>query len=222
MTTLDWIFASMSVLAILTGLFFVLFLFLTLGTRRKLKSISTKRPKNKKKRKKIYFMRKRLLAKKKNQRNTMLLFLLCSVLFAGAGAYAVYYQSTNLTTEDSDSIVQGYYLLQDFDSELEKAGKGSESQTKTDGNLRYLSNAMSSFGSKKASTVNTEEGQLTLNRYYNSMKELGTNATNNYTRFYNNPALVEEYRKDIKKVQQYEKKVIELYKVNESALKNKK
>ncbi|MFD1901715.1 hypothetical protein GQR36_20120 [Enterococcus termitis] len=52
MTTLDWIFASMSVLAILTGLFFVLFLFLTLGTRRKLKSISTKRPKNKKKRKK--------------------------------------------------------------------------------------------------------------------------------------------------------------------------
>lgn len=54
------------------------------------------------------------------------------------------------------------------------------------------------------------------------MKELGTNATNNYTRFYNNPTLVEEYRKDIKKVQEYEKKVIELYKVNESALQNKK
>lgn len=222
MTTLDWIFMVMIVLAILAGLFFVLFLFLMIKTRSKVTALNAKRPKNKKKRKKVFFMKKRLIKQQKKQQNAAIFSFIGALLLVASGFYANYYQSTNLTTKDSDAIVQGYYLLQDFDSELEKAGKGTENQTKIDGNLRYLSSAMASFGTKKASTVNTEEGQLTLNRYYSSVKELGTNSVNNYTRFYNNPTLVEEYKKDIQRAQKYEKKVLELYKVNEAALQKKK
>lgn len=222
MTTLDWIFMVMLVLAILSGLFFGLFLFLSMGTKRKIKQLSTIRVKNKKKQKKLYFKKKKLVSKQKKQRTATLLFLLAAGFFTGSGMYAMYYQATNLTIDDSDSIVQGYYLLQDFDGELEHAGQGAENQTKIESNLRYLSSAMSSFGTKRASTVNTEEGQLALNRFYDSIKELGTNAVNNYTKFYNNPTLVKEYQKDIQNAQKYEKKVLELYKVNESALKKQK
>lgn len=222
MTTLDWIFMVMLVLAILSGLFFVLFLFMSIGTKRKINLISKQKPKNKNKRKKLYFTKKKLVKQRKKQRNSALLFLLLIGLFAGSGLYARYYQSTNLTTDDSDSIVQGYYLLRDFDSELGKAGQGADNQTKIDGNLRYLSSAMSSFGTKRASTVNSEEGQLALNRLYDAIKELGTNAVNNYTKFYNDPQLVEEYQKDIQNAKKYEKKVLELYKVNESALQKQK
>lgn len=222
MTTLDWFFIIGLVLAVLAALFFSLFLILTIRTGAQLKQLSRKKAKTKKKKKKLRMAKKRLSKQKKSQRTATIISLL-SCLLLGAGAfYASYYQAMNLTTDDSDSISKGYYLLSDFDQELPKAGSASESKEKTETNLRYLANSIASYGTKKASTVNTQEGQLTLNRYYNAMKELGTNVMRNYNQIYDNPDLAKSYQEDVKKVKEYEQKVFKLYKVNEAALDQKK
>lgn len=50
--------------------------------------------------------------------------------FAGGLWYISYYQSMNLTTDDANSIVKGYYLLEDFKEQLIKA-KDKKEETKT-------------------------------------------------------------------------------------------
>ncbi|ALS37046.1 hypothetical protein ABID30_003427 [Enterococcus rotai] len=222
MTTLDWFFIIGLVLAVLAGLFFILFLILTIRTGTQVKHLNRKKAKTKKKKKRLRIARKKLIKRKKRQRSGAILSLIFSLLLGAGAFYASYYQAMNLTTDDSDSISKGYYLLSDFEQELTKAGSASESQEKTVTNLRYLANSIASYGTKKASTVNTQEGQLTLNRYYNAMKELGTNVMRNYTQIYNNPDLAENYQEDVKKVKKYEQKVFKLYNVNEAALDQKK
>ncbi|MGX7202946.1 hypothetical protein BCR22_10830 [Enterococcus plantarum] len=222
MTTLDWFFSIGLVLAVLAILFFILFLVLTIRTGTKLKTISRKRAKTKKKKKRLRIAKKKLIRQKKNQRTAAIISLVASLLLGAGAFYSAYYQAMNLTTDDSDSISKGYYLLSDFNGELSKAGSGSESQDKMETNLRYLANSIASYGTKKASTVNTQEGQLTLNRYYNAMKELGTNVMRNYTQIYNNPDLAKDYQEDVKKVKEYEQKVFKLYNINEAALNQKK
>lgn len=222
MTTLDWFFTVGMIVSILCMLFFFLFLFLTFGSGAKVRSLKRVRTKNKKKRKRLLLKKRQMIQRKKNQRNSALLFFVFSLLFAAGAVYSAYYQTMNLTTEDSDSIIQGYYLLSDFSSQLEKAGESSETEEKTLGNLRYLSSSLSSYGVKKASYLNTEEGQLLLNRYYGSMKEIGMNATNNLSKIYGNPELVKEYQADIDKITENQKKVFEMYKVDENSLELKK
>ncbi|MGX7245370.1 hypothetical protein ACWOC1_10975 [Enterococcus quebecensis] len=222
MTTLDWFFIIGLVLAVLAILFFILFLFLTIGTSSKVKRLSKIRPTTKKKKKKLRIAKKKLIKKKKSQRTAMILSLLLG-LFLGAGAfYSSYYQAMHLTVDDSDSITNGYYLLNDFDSELTKASSAAGNQEKAESNLRYLANSIASYGTKKASEVSSQEGQLALNRYYNAMKELGTNVMRNYTQIYKNLDLAKEYQEDVKKVKGYEQKVFKLYNVNEAALDQKK
>lgn len=222
MTTLDWFFLIGLVLAVLAILFFILFLVLTVRTGMKVRILNKKRPKNKKKRNSLRIAKKRLIKQKKTQRASAIAALFIGILLGAGAFYAAYYQAMNLTTEDSDSIAKGYYLLSDFAEELTKASNASQNQEKTETNLRYLGNSIASYGSKKASIVNTHEGQLTLNRYYNAMKELGTNLMKNYVKVYGNPDLAEEYQGDIKKVKKYEQKVFKMYNVNEAALESKK
>lgn len=222
MTTLDWFFIIGLVLAVLAALFFALFLILTLRTRSQLKQLSRKKAKTKKKKKKMRIAKRKLIKQKKSQRSAAVISLIFCLLLGAGAFYSSYYQAMNLTTDDSDSISKGYYLLSDFELELSKAGSASDSQEKTETNLRYLANSIASYGTKKASTVNTQEGQLTLNRYYNAMKELGTNVMRNYTQIYKNPDLAKNYQEDVKKVKEYEQKVFKLYNVNEAALDQKK
>ncbi|WP_206912721.1 hypothetical protein IGL98_000344 [Enterococcus sp. DIV0840] len=218
MTTLDWFFIIGLVLAVLASLFFILFLLLTIRTGAKVKSLSKRKPKTKKKKKKLRIVKKKLIKQRKSQRTAAILSLFAGLLLGAGAFYSSYYQAMNLTTDDSDSIAKGYYLISDFDNELTKAASATDSKEKTETNLRYLGNSIASYGTKKASAVNTQEGQLTLNRYYNAMKELGTNVMRNYTQIYNNPDLAKEYQEDVKKVKEYEQKVFKLYNVNEAAL----
>lgn len=224
MTTLDWFFIIGLVLAVLAILFFILFLFLTIKTGTQIKRLSNRKPKTKKKKKKkkLRIAKKKLIKQKKSQRTAAIISLFAGLLLGAGAFYSSYYQAMNLTTDDSDSIAKGYYLISDFDKELTKAESATESKEKTETNLRYLANSIASYGTKKASTVNTQEGQLTLNRYYNAMKELGTNVMRNYTQIYNNPELAKDYQEDVKKVKEYEQKVFKLYNVNEAALDKKK
>lgn len=218
MTVLDWITIVGTAIVIVLLLLFVYFLVQLLSTSRKLKQLPTRKIKNKKKNKRIKMKRKQLQSNKKKQSKRMLLSFIFACLLAGGSGYLSYYQSMNLSSNDSDIVVKCYYLLRDFEKELTSARDKADDEEKIQQNIRYLATSMASQGIKKASTINTKEGQLILNRYYNSMKQLGMNASTQTKNFYGNAQLVDDFVEDIKKTEAYETEAFNYYKVNQSAL----
>lgn len=221
MTIFDWILITGLSLAMLTFLFSLLFFLLSWQAGSKLKKIQRRRIKNKRKRKMLMIEKRNLQKRKKSRRNNAIFCVIFCLMFGSGVGYLYYYQSTNLMAKDADSIAQGYYLLKDMENELTKAGSKEGSKEKAENNLRVLSGKIASYGAKEASSVNTEEGQLVLNRYYRAMKEFGTNTVSNYISIYGNQKMVDEFKEDIKNVQKYQKKVFAFYKVNEEAFKKK-
>lgn len=218
MSILAWIITGAAVggiLCVLVGLFYLANYFYR---SRKLSKLSQRPPKNKRKRKKW----KRAQANLRKQRKKALvlgvLFLLMASGFGGAAGYTSYYQSINLSSDDSALVVRSYYLLRDFQGELEKAADETEDQTAVQQNIRYLATNMAAYSTKKASTLNTKEGQSTLNRYYSALSELGVNAARVGNNFYGNKELVSEFQADIEKTIVHEGKAFEYFKVNQSAL----
>lgn len=166
--------------------------------------------------------RQLLIKKRKKTIRQCLILLLVTGVFGGVAGYLSYYQAMNLTTNDSDSVVKGYYLLRDFEQQLIIAKEKGEEEEKLQKNIRYLATAMASYGTKTASITNSEEGQLTLNRYYNAIKQVGMNASTQTKNFYGNAQVVDSFLADIKKVQTYEKAAFTYYKVDESAFSEEK
>jgi hypothetical protein len=89
-----------------------------------------------------------------------------------------------------------------------------QEKEKLEYNLRYLSTGMASYGLKKASIINSAEGQLLLNRYYTAMKQLGVNVSTQIKHVHDNTALIDEFLADVQKIRQYEQDVFNYYKVN--------
>lgn len=218
MTILDQLFIGGLSVAIVFFFLALSCLIQWLRTQKKLTKLPTRKIKNTKKMKRIAQKRAHLQQTRKKQILATILFLFLAGSLAGGMQYLSYYQSMNLTSDDSDSLVKCYYLIRDFEQELTTAKKGTEDEIKSQQNIRYLATAMTSQGTKKASKINTEEGQLTLNRYYNVVKQLGMNASTQTNHFYGNEALVATFLEDIKKSEAYEKAVFSYYKVDESAL----
>lgn len=222
MTILDGVFMGGVVLAILSFIGSGLSLGRYFTKKRKLKQLPKKKSQNKKKRKRMIQQRKHL---EKGKKRTLRLFFLgffLTLCFSGGSSYLSYYQSMNLTANDSDAIVRGYYLLRDFKTQLEEAKEEKEDNVKTQKNIRYLATAMASYGTKKASEVNTKEGQVTLNRYYNALKEVGMNASTQTNNFYGNEQLIQGFLTDSKKVEEYEKAAFSYYKIDETVLSKEK
>lgn len=222
MSILEMIFIGGVTAAILSFIGSFLFFIHYVAQRKKLTQLPRKKFKNKKKNKKIAIQRKELQQKKKKSLGWIVLLLVLTVTFSGTSAYISYYQAMNLTSEDSDSVVRGYYLLRDFEEQLIAARDQGDDEEKLQQNIRYLATAMASYGTKKASTINSQEGQLALNRYYNATKQLGMNASTQTKNFYGNPSLVEEFLQDIAKAQEYERAAFDYYKVNEDAFSEEK
>ncbi|OJG89767.1 hypothetical protein RV15_GL001608 [Enterococcus silesiacus] len=197
-------------------------MFLFIQTSREIKKIAGRRAKNAKHKRQLARKRKQLKSEKRNQKRLVITFLATVFLFGAGSMLGLYYQSIALTKEDESSVVKGYFLLNDFEQQLESAKTESDNKEKINGNIRYLASAISSYGAKKASTINSEKGQLTLNRYYKAMQDIGTNAMRVTEELYGNEVLVEDYQKDIQRVRNYQKQVFELYKVDEAELKNAK
>lgn len=217
MSVLDSIFIGVVVAAILFFIGTVYFLVQFAVIRRKIQKLSTRRVKNKKKKQ----LRKRLNQLKKKKRRSVTSFvvvLLLTMSFSGGSFYISYYQSRNLTTEDSDLVVKGYYLLRDFEEQLLKAGNQEEDEIKIQQNIRYLAATLASYGTKKASNVNSKEGQLALNRYYTSLMQIGMNTSTQTKNFFANMDLVGEFLNDADRIKEYEKAAFEYYQVDESAL----
>lgn len=222
MTVLDRLFIGGASIVIVLLLLMVYFLIQSIRTRQKLKKLPTKKGKNKKRNKQIFLKRNQLKKDKKKQLRGGMTAFIFACLLTGGISYLSYYQSMNLSSNDSDIVVKSYYLLRDFEQEITTAKDKGDDEEKVQQNIRYLATSMASQGIKKASIINTEEGQLILNRYYNSVKQLGMNASTQTKNFYGNTKLVDDFLADIQKVASYEKEAFDYYKVNQSALEKEK
>nr|WP_242700643.1 hypothetical protein [Enterococcus sp. DIV0212c] len=197
------------------------FLIQNVRTKRKIKQLP-KKGKNKKRNKRIFQQRNRLKKDQKRQLKGFILSSMFAGLLAGGISYLSYYQSMNLSSNDSDVVVKCYYLLRDFEKEITTAKNQGDDEDKVQQNIRYLATSMASQGVKKASAINTEEGQLILNRYYNSVKQLGMNASTQTKNFYGNANVVDDFLADIKKAESYEKEAFNYYKVSQAAFEKEK
>jgi len=221
MSLLDWVFIGTLSSAILFALFFLLSIILLFSTGKQIQQLTKIRTKNSRKRKKIKRALKKAKVKQKKQRWSFVICLILVGVLSSTAFYARYYQATNLGERDSEGIVQGYYLLNETKEQINKLSESSSTE-KSENNLRELAAKLSSFGMRGADGRLTEEGQRLLTRYYNQVKELGLNLNNQSVEMLDNLETRESYLNDLQKAQKTQSKIITYFKINESALKQKK
>lgn len=218
MTILAWIIMGAIAGAIIFLLLTIYFLGQIFFQSSRLKRLPERPPKNKKKRRRWEATKIRLKKRRKRSIIAAVVMVLLVSVCGGGAAYASYYQSINLSSDDSVRIVRSYYLLRDFQEELNKAAQQEEDELASQQNIRYLATTLAAYSTKQASNLNKQEGQSALNRYYAALSELGVNATRESNNFYGNSSLVEEFQVDIEKTITYETAAFEYYKVNQSEL----
>ncbi|MHC5228831.1 YccF domain-containing protein [Enterococcus sp. LJL99] len=221
MGVLDWSFVSFLALAILFLFLAISFLGFFLMTNAKYKANKNKRIKNKKKRRKFLSFQKKLQKKKNKELVKSIIFLCISLTFLGGSYYTRTYQQNHLDGEDSQAILQSYFLLQELQSQLENIQK-NENPQKSIKNIKEISSRLASYGSRKASGILQEDGQNLLNRHYQLLREIGVNLNNQTLEMLQESSVNEAYVNDAKKVTENQKKVFERFKINEKALKKKK
>lgn len=218
MTVLEWMFIGCLASVILFLLFACFFLANFVQTTMKIKRLLLEKADNEEKQEMRAFQVIKLTKKKKRSRNSFLILILLAIVLGSGGGYINYYQSMNLSENDEESIVKSYYLIRDFEEQINLAKDQQEEEDKSQKNIRYLATAMASFGTIHASDLNAKDGQITLNRYYNAVKDLGVNGSANYSRFYGNSELSDEYLQNVERVKDYEQQVFAFYNVDELAL----
>lgn len=221
MSSLDKIFIGVLSLAILCVVLSIVYFVAGILTATKGNELKNKKPKNKKSCRKLKKRIQLLTKKRRKQINTGILLLICGMLSVGIGMYVRYYQATNLGDRDSDGIVEGYYLLNQINLQLEEIAQ-TPSLEKSRNNIRDLAAKLSSFGMRSADPKITVEGQRLLNRYYSQIKELGLNLNNQSVERLQEEQVYDIYMSDIEKSKDSQKKVFDYFKVDESALQQKK
>lgn len=150
--------------------------------------------------------------------------IICFVLFfvtVGGAGYSRYYQLTNLTAADAEAVSKSYYLVGELKKQIESTENGASSE-KTMNNIRSLSSQLASASVGKASQGMSAEGQKLLNRHRTLTRQLAINISSLNQETLSDASVRENYLKDIEKVTASEKKVFKHFKVNESALQQKK
>lgn len=189
---------------------------------KRIKQLNIIKSKSKNKRKKIK-KEIRSISKSRKKIGFMCLVSLFLTICLGAGtAYVSYYQSVNLSVADQKAVVKGYYLLTDLSQQLENIKSGELEEHDSISNTQMLGSSMASFNHLKASTTNKIDGQVKLNRYYTSLKELGVNTIAKSQNFYDNPKLIDEFLMDVDKTINHQKEVFDYYKVDEAKLEKSK
>ncbi|MDH6363791.1 hypothetical protein M2139_000628 [Enterococcus sp. PF1-24] len=187
--------------------------------QRKLAQIPTEKLPQKKQRKQMFFLGKRYTKMKKRSLSGFFIAVVFAGLLGASGGYIKHYQGLNLSKNDAEEVVKSYYLLRDFEEQIQLASNQTTTIEDSQKNIRYLTTAMASYGTIRASELNTADGQRFLNRYYNAIKELGVNGSANYVQFYEDESLRAEYLQDIEQTKKYEEAVFEFYQVDQAALK---
>lgn len=221
MSTLDWSFVALVSGVLLFTFFGLVLLFVAGKNRKKLRLLKKKRPPKNKKKRRRFTQAKRKLARSFRKQLTWGLLLLVFAGFCSGGAmYSRYYQQNRLNREESEAIVQGYYILDELAKQLENVNK-NENPQKSIKNIRNLSAKMVSFGFTKSSATLKEEKQVLLNRYFNTMKQLGTNLNEQTVEALQQEETFNGYMNDIKKMEDSQKEIFKQFKINEAALKQK-
>jgi hypothetical protein len=187
-------------------------------TNKKLKKVERIRPRNKMQARKLFYMRKHFQGLKNTQLKQGLVSLLFSILFLAGSFVGMWFEATHLGKDDNNSVATGYYLTSSMSKEL-KVASTSKQKDKEVKNIADISSRMASFGTKSASDKLSKEGQLILNRYYKSLKEFGVNIHSEPGYFFDNPAKLQEYQSDLKRIESNEKDVTEFYSLNISKTK---
>ena len=221
MKDLQMIFFGTFVSSLLLLLLALTFLTLFVIKKQQVKKIKSEKLRSKSQRRKQKKELERLIKGSEKALVTYLVFLLLGIGTGGGAYFISYYQAINLSEKDKELVTNGYYLLSDFEKQLKNINKDEMDLKKSSQNIQNLGGAMASYSGLKASNLNKEAGQIKLNRYYNIVKELGVNATGQSQEFFENKELVEEFLKDIKKAQGYQKEIFKYYKVDDGALKAK-
>ncbi|MBO0471768.1 hypothetical protein JZO66_14510 [Enterococcus sp. DIV0242_7C1] len=221
MTILDWIAVICLATAILFLLSVTLFFILFIRAKKDVSKLTKIRTKNKKKRKRI--IRAKRQAQKKQKRNILLsiLCLIASLAFGAGSAYTIYYQASNLSEADQKAIVNGYYYLNEIENQLSDAADNGDEKTIST-NMNTLASRLSGFALNKADYRISSEGQLLINRYYTSMKELGVNLSSQSLEVYRDPKQLETLKADVEKVKNNEKAVFKKFNVDEKSLAEQK
>lgn len=190
--------------------------------KKKLNRLNRKK-KIKSKRKKKYYRRKKIILEKsiKKQQHFMISLITLDLLMI-VGLYAfIYYENSNIASTDSDSIVRGYFLVDDFKKEIERASDSSNDEEASKQNIKYLALSMATYSNKTANSLNTKEGQLLINKYYKQIGQLGMNATRDINSFYGNKNdILSSYKSELLRVKENENKAFEYYKINANSLNN--
>lgn len=206
---------SIGCLTFIGTLYFLLRFF---NIKKQIKELVITTAKNKKAKRNKKHQQAILNKKKQSVLMSSLVSLIFSIIIFSGTAYSRYYQAMNLSKEDSESIVKSYYLIRDFEEQLILMQDKKDDQGKLEQNIRKLSTSMASYGTKKANKLNSLDGQIRLNRYYNSVKQIGMNASTQTKNFYGNSDVVNGFLKDIQGAKDYEGDVFRYYKVDKSVL----
>ncbi|OJG91519.1 hypothetical protein RV15_GL000605 [Enterococcus silesiacus] len=183
--------------------------------------LNRKRPKTKQKRRGLKKKKYRLQKQKRIFLSWLLFLAIFGIVTISGAVYARYYQSTNLTAEDSNMIVQSYFVTEEVNTNLKDIESGG-SIDKIQPKLREVSSLLVSYGNRNLAQGMTEEGTSLLIRYKAMMKEIGTNIYALSSEDLTNAQLNSNYQKDLEKLTQSRKKVFDYFKINELALKQKK
>lgn len=213
MTKLQWLFIGSVSVTLLSFIFFLFYLlsYVLINKKAKQKSESQDNITDQQ-------LRHRM---KKCIKKTGIFLMFTLISGSGAG-YIAYYQATNLSDTDSTNLSEGYFYLSDLKKELEMIQEGKEDEVKSQSTINHITTAMSSYSIKKASTLNTVEGQRILNRYYQAMAELGLNISRESRTLSSDPEAITESLEDIEKLQTNQEKVLEFYQVDIAALEAQK
>ncbi|MHC5247444.1 hypothetical protein [Enterococcus sp. LJL90] len=218
MTILEWVIMIGIAATIILIIFMFYFILQFLLKKSKLKKLPQRLPKNKKKRMRFLRAQKKIQQQKKASLRKVVILFFAALIFGSGTAYGMFYQSTNLSSDDADLVARSYSLVREVQEQLLSAENQEEEEDAINRNIRYLSTSLASYGSKVANSLNTVDGQTVLNRYYASLGELGLNLTRQAADFYGNPELVAQYSSDIERVITLEDAAFDYFQVNKDAL----
>lgn len=221
MTILDWGFVGLLSAAIVGVFFALVILVLVIKKTSDLKKLKEKRPKKKKNKKRWIFAQRKLQKRRKKNILWLVFFVVFSLICAGGAFYAQYYQATNLDENDTNYIVNGYYLTREMETLLAES-PGTDNPGKADSNIKDISSRMASYGIRKASPRLNVQSQKLLNRYYRLVQQSGSLILNQNSGFYNQEKIVEEIQGDLEDIKEAEKKVLDNFSIDESVLSGNK
>lgn len=128
---------------------------------------------------------------------------------------------TNLSSVDSNIIVQSYFIADEMEKTMISLQNGADIG-KTKEKLMELSSLMVTYGSSTPENGLSKEGQQLMKRYYVQLRDYGTNIYSLSAEQLNEPKKIISYIEDLKSIKQTQKKVFKQFSVNETALKQKK